>query len=50
VSAHHLTVAGADYAAHAADYVARTGVALRHYVDRHGPLAVPSEPVVPGRA
>ena len=51
VSAHHLAAPGADYAAHAADYVARTGTALAHYVETHGSLAVSSDPVVqPGRA
>jgi thiamine kinase-like enzyme len=47
VSAHHLAAPGADYAAHAADYVARTGTALAHYVETHGSLAVSSDPVVP---
>ncbi len=43
VSAHCLTAPGADYAAHAADYVARTGVALARYAERHGDLAVTSD-------
>jgi thiamine kinase-like enzyme len=51
VSAHHLAVPGADYAAHAADYVARTETALAYYVATHGSLAVSADPVVlPGRA
>ena len=42
VSAHHLAAPGADYAAHAADYVARTEVALTRYVERHGSLTATS--------
>ena len=38
VSSIHLSVPGADYAAHAAEYLARTEVALEHYVARHGTL------------
>lgn len=36
VSAIHLAAPGADYRAHAADYVARTDTALARYVERHG--------------
>jgi thiamine kinase-like enzyme len=42
VSAHHLTAPGADYAAHAADYLARTEAALTRYVERHGSLIAAS--------
>jgi thiamine kinase-like enzyme len=38
VSAIHLAVPGVDYAAHAADYLARTDAALARYVERHGEL------------
>ena len=41
VSAVHLPVPGADYAAHAADYLARTEAALARHVERHGRLAMP---------
>jgi thiamine kinase-like enzyme len=41
VSAIHLAVPGADYSAHAADYLARTGAALACYTKRHGrPVAL----------
>jgi hypothetical protein len=36
VSATHLAAPGADYCAHAADYLVRTEVALAHYIERHG--------------
>ena len=36
VSAIHLAVPGADYRAHAADYLSRTEVALARYTERHG--------------
>ena len=36
VSAIHLAMPGADYCAHAADYLARTEVALSCYTERHG--------------
>jgi len=36
VSAIHLAVPGADYRAHAADYLARTDAALARYAERHG--------------
>jgi thiamine kinase-like enzyme len=39
VSAMHLTVPGADYGAHATDYLARTEAALARYAERHGKLA-----------
>jgi len=39
VSAIHLAVPGADYGAHAADYLARTEAALARYAERHGNLA-----------
>jgi len=39
VSAIHLSVAGVDYRAHAATYLARTEAALARYVDKHGSLA-----------
>jgi thiamine kinase-like enzyme len=39
VSAMHLTVPGADYGAHATDYLARTEAALARYAERHGNLA-----------
>ena len=42
VSAIHLAVPGADYRAHAADYLARTEAALARYVERHGNLVVSS--------
>ncbi len=42
VSAQHLAVPGADYAAHAADYVARTEAALTRYAERHGSLTAAS--------
>ena len=38
VSAIHLAVPGADYRAHAANYLARTEAALARYVERHGNL------------
>jgi thiamine kinase-like enzyme len=38
VSAIHLAVPGADYRAHAADYLARTEAALARYAERHGNL------------
>jgi thiamine kinase-like enzyme len=38
VSATHLCAPGADYHAHAADYLARTDAALARYVERHGDL------------
>jgi len=37
VSAIHLAAPGADYGAHAAEYLARSEAALAHYADRHGP-------------
>jgi len=41
VSAIHLVVPGADYCAHAADYLARTEAALASYTGRHGrPVAL----------
>ena len=41
VSAIHLAVPGADYCAHAADYLARTEAALACYTERHGrPVAL----------
>ena len=46
VSAIHLDVPGADYAAHAADYLARTEAALARFAERHGNLARPDSPVV----
>jgi thiamine kinase-like enzyme len=36
VSSIHLKVPGADYEAHAAEYLARTETALKHFTDRHG--------------
>ena len=42
VSAIHLAVPGADYRAHATDYLARTEVALARYVERHGSLVASS--------
>ena len=42
VSAIHLAVPGADYSAHAADYLARTGAALARYTERHGRPVAPS--------
>jgi thiamine kinase-like enzyme len=42
VSAIHLAVPGADYRAHAADYLARTDAALARYADRHGNPVVSS--------
>jgi len=36
VSAIHLAVPGADYRAHATDYLSRTEVALARYTERHG--------------
>ena len=39
VSAMHLAVPGADYGAHATDYLARTEAALARYAERHGNLA-----------
>jgi len=39
VSAIHLAAPGADYAAHAAEYLARTDAALARYVEKHGALA-----------
>ena len=42
VSALHLAVPGVDYAAHAADYLARTEAALARHVQRHGRLATPA--------
>jgi thiamine kinase-like enzyme len=36
VSAIHLAVPGADYRAHATDYLSRTEAALARYADRHG--------------
>jgi hypothetical protein len=40
VSAIHPTVQGADYGAHATDYLSRTEAALSRYAERHGgPLA-----------
>jgi thiamine kinase-like enzyme len=38
VSAIHLAVPGADYRAHATDYLARAEAALAHYAERHGSL------------
>ena len=38
VSAIHLAVPGVDYRAHAADYLARTDLALARYTERYGPL------------
>ena len=38
VSAIHLAVPGVDYRAHAADYLARTDLALVRYTERYGPL------------
>jgi thiamine kinase-like enzyme len=40
VSAIHLAVPGADYRAHAADYLARTEAALARYGERHGNLGI----------
>jgi thiamine kinase-like enzyme len=40
VSAIHLAVPGADYRAHAADYLARTEAALARYAERHGNLGI----------
>jgi thiamine kinase-like enzyme len=42
VSAIHLAVPGADYRAHAADYLARTEAALARYAERHGNLVASS--------
>jgi thiamine kinase-like enzyme len=42
VSAIHLVVPGADYRAHAANYLARTEAALALYVERHGNLIASS--------
>ena len=42
VSAIHLAVPGADYRAHAADYLARTEAALARYAERHGSLVASS--------
>ena len=42
VSAIHLAAPGADYRAHAADYLARTEAALACYAERHGNLVVSS--------
>jgi len=42
VSAIHLAVPGADYRAHAADYLARTEAALARYTERHGNLVASS--------
>ena len=42
VSAIHLAVPGADYRAHAADYLARTEAALARYAERHGNPVVSS--------
>ena len=44
VSASHLAVPGADYQAHAADFIARTEAALARYAERHGRLLASSEP------
>ena len=42
VSAIHLAAPGADYRAHAADYLARTEAALARYAEKHGdPIASP---------
>jgi len=38
VSAIHLDVPGADYRAHAAEYLNRTDAALARYLERHGPI------------
>ena len=38
VSAIHLAAPGADYRAHAAEYLARTNLALARYFERHGNL------------
>jgi thiamine kinase-like enzyme len=40
VSAIHVAAPGADYHAHAADYLARTQAALARYAERHGNLNV----------
>ncbi len=42
VSALHLAVPGANYAAHAAEYLARTEAALARHVERHGRLDPPA--------
>jgi thiamine kinase-like enzyme len=42
VSAIHLAVPGADYQAHAADFIARTEAALARYAERHGRLLASS--------
>jgi thiamine kinase-like enzyme len=42
VSAIHLVVPGANYRAHAANYLARTEAALALYVERHGNLIASS--------
>lgn len=42
VSAIHLAMPGADYRAHATDYLARTEMALARYVERHGRLVASS--------
>ena len=36
VSSIHLKVPGADYEAHAEEYLIRTETALKHFIDRHG--------------
>ena len=36
VSSIHLKVPGADYEAHAEEYLTRTETALKHFIDRHG--------------
>jgi thiamine kinase-like enzyme len=41
VSAIHLAAPGADYRAHAADYLARMETALVHYAQRHGHPVTP---------
>ena len=38
VSSVHLAVPGVDYAAHAAEYRARTDAALSRYAQRHGAI------------
>jgi hypothetical protein len=38
VSGIHLSAPGADYDAHAGEYLRRTDLALARYAERHGPL------------
>jgi hypothetical protein len=44
VSAIHLAVPGADYRAHATDYLARAEAALALYAERHGSLVTSLAP------